>query len=248
MLGVACDFDGTLAAIVDDPAMAVPVAGAVEVLSALRRAGARVLVVSGRPLDFLAARLGDELDLAALYGLQQRMDGVVSVHPEAEPWAAVVAAAAASCREELAGTRARVEDKGLSLTLHWREAPDAEAAARRVAERLAAGTGLEPRAARASIELHPPVAMDKGRAVLDRLRGCDPVVMLGDDRGDLAAFAALDELARDLGASTRRIAVRSAESPPELLERADEVVEGPEGVVTWLRGLARSLDTATGDS
>lgn len=248
MLGVACDFDGTLAAIVDDPTTAVPVPGAIEALLGLRRRGARVLVVSGRPLDFLAALLPDELDIAGLYGLEQRVGGVASVHPDAESWAAVVANAVASARDELAGTGARVEDKGLSLTLHWREAPEAEPAALDLAGRLAATTGLDARAARASVELHPPVAMDKGRAVLDHLRGCDPVVMLGDDRGDLAAFAALDELARDLGASTRRIAVRSAESPPELLERADEVVDGPQGVVEWLRGLARSLDTATGDS
>jgi hypothetical protein len=34
-----------------------------------------------------------------------------------------------------------------------------------------------------------------------------------------------------------RVGVRSNESPPELLERADEVVDGPRATVAWLRSL-----------
>jgi trehalose 6-phosphate phosphatase len=59
---------------------------------------------------------------------------------------------------------------------------------------------------------------------------------LGDDIGDLAAFDALDELAGS-EVATVRVGVRSDESPPELLARADEIVEGPPAAVDWLRSL-----------
>jgi trehalose 6-phosphate phosphatase len=46
--------------------------------------------------------------------------------------------------------------------------------------------------------------------------------------------------AGDLDAAVR-VAVRSEEAPPELLARADLVVDGPEGVATMLRELATGL-------
>jgi trehalose 6-phosphate phosphatase len=236
---VACDFDGTLAPVVADPTQARPAPGAIEALVALHRQGARVVVVSGRPLSFLARHLPDDIDVAGLYGLQSRLGGVVAVHPDALAWQAIVATAVERCRSELAGSGARVEDKDLSLTLHWREHPEVEPAVRSVAEAVATATGLVLQPAKASVELHPPVTMDKGRAVLELLSGCDPVVMLGDDVGDLSAFAALGELA-GAGAEVTRVAVRSAESPPELLAAADVIVDGPSAAVEWLDALLSS--------
>ena len=61
---------------------------------------------------------------------------------------------------------------------------------------------------------------------------------MGDDRGDLDAFDALDRLAAtDEDVTVARVAVRSPESPSELLERADVVVEGPEGALSLLQAL-----------
>jgi trehalose 6-phosphate phosphatase len=59
---------------------------------------------------------------------------------------------------------------------------------------------------------------------------------VGDDRVDLPGFDALDELAAE-GLATLRVAVRSHEAPPELLERADLIIEGPSEVVAWMRTL-----------
>jgi trehalose 6-phosphate phosphatase len=122
----------------------------------------------------------------------------------------------------------RVEPKGLSLTVHYRGDPGLEAAVRDWAEHEAARSGLVLRDARMSIELHPPIAADKGTAVAELAGSFDAVCFIGDDRGDLPAFAALDELAAR-GASTVRV--------PELLARADLVVEGPEGAAALLRSL-----------
>jgi trehalose 6-phosphate phosphatase len=130
----------------------------------------------------------------------------------------------------------RVESKGLSLTLHYRGHPELEAEVRDLAERQAARSGLSVRAARMSYELHPPIDADKGTALHDLAGGLDAVCFLGDDRGDLPAFVELERLASD-GVVTARIAVRSDEAPDELLETADLVVDGPEGVRELLQQL-----------
>ena len=59
---------------------------------------------------------------------------------------------------------------------------------------------------------------------------------IGDDTVDLPGYAALDELAKG-GVATTRVGVRSPESPAQLLQRADVVVDGPEGTLEWLRSL-----------
>jgi trehalose 6-phosphate phosphatase len=234
---VCCDFDGTLAAIVDDPALARPVDGAVDALTALTDRFGVVAVLSGRPVAFLRRHLPDRLELRGLYGLEGVYGGVPADHPEARGWRDVVAAAVEECRRRCP-PGVLVEPKGLSLTLHYRTAPEAGAAVLAAAEAVARRTGLELRPARMSVELHPPVAVDKGTCLRELAAGRSAACFVGDDAGDLTAFDALDDLA-SRGAATARVAVRSGESPPELLARADLVVDGPVGVVTLLRALDR---------
>src|SRR5689334_9470837 len=86
---VMSDFDGTLAAIVDEPEGAVPVRGAVDALAALAER-VRVGVISGRPLAFLERFIeADQVRLAGTYGLEERIDGSRVEHPEAEQWRSI---------------------------------------------------------------------------------------------------------------------------------------------------------------
>ena len=87
-----------------------------------------------------------------------------------------------------------------------------------------------------SVELHPPVAVDKGTVVEARATGTSTVAYLGDDEGDLPAFAALDRLAAR-GITTVKVAVRTVEASPTLLAQADVEVTGPEGALELLRSL-----------
>ena len=59
---------------------------------------------------------------------------------------------------------------------------------------------------------------------------------MGDDVGDLPAFEALDAL-RDEGVETVKVAVRTPESSPTLMDQADVEVDGPPGVLAFLRRL-----------
>jgi trehalose 6-phosphate phosphatase len=67
--------------------------------------------------------------------------------------------------------------------------------------------------------------------------GARSVVAAGDDLGDLAAFAAAAQPAA-AGGDGLRVAVRSAEAPPELLDQTDLVVDGPPGLRDLLERLA----------
>lgn len=236
--GVFSDFDGTLAPIVDDPAQAAPYPGAVDALAALAARMGRVGVVSGRPASFLAAQLGGRgIELWGLYGLETVGPGgaVVPFGP-VEAWRATVDRLVSQARAEL-GAGVGVEHKGVTLTLHFRTSPSSGPAVRRWAEAAAAGSGLAVHEARMSYELRPVVARDKGTVVAELAAGLGAACFVGDDAGDLSAFDALDRLAA-AGVHALRVGVRSAEAPPELLARADVVVDGPAGVVALLSSWA----------
>lgn len=234
--GVFSDFDGTLADIVDDPAAARPLAGAASALEDLAGRYARVGVISGRPGAFLAEHLGGRgLALTGLYGLEVvTPDGVRPV-AGAERWREVVREVAGRAEAELPPA-VGVERKDLTVAVHYRVAPAHAGRARDWVAAAAAASGLAVHPARMSYELRPPLPHDKGMVLAQSAAGLTHVLFMGDDRGDLEAFDALDRL----DATTARVAVTSREAPLELLERADVVVDGPQGALRLLRALARA--------
>jgi trehalose 6-phosphate phosphatase len=236
---VMVDFDGTLAPIVADPSSARAVPGAAQTLASLAGSFGSVAVVSGRPGDFLARRLrtaGSAVRLFGLYGLEEVVDGEGRIDPRVEPWLPIVAAAReAAGRSVPAGVG--LEDKTVSLTIHWRNAPGAAGWAIGFAESQTDRVGLRHRFGRMSVELLPPVDSDKGTVVESVAAGMHAACFFGDDLGDLDAFNALDRLARK-GTACVRVAVGDEESPTEVLAAADLVVDGPSVACRLLRSLA----------
>jgi trehalose 6-phosphate phosphatase len=232
---VILDFDGSLAAIVDDPAVATPLPGAVDVLAGLVLRLGRVAVVSGRPVEFLRSALPvDGLVLVGQYGVE-RLDGATVVtDPRARAWAEAVEAAATEAEAALPGLL--VERKGVvAAALHWRRATELEAAAVDLGRRLADRHGLQLEPGRLTLELRAPVDVDKGTATTALAAGAHAALVAGDDRGDLAAFAALTQLLENGQlAHALRVAVRSPEAPKELLGQADHEVDGPGGLLALL--------------
>lgn len=247
---VALDFDGTLAAIVDDPRATRPVVGVLEAIAQLGDAGAHVAIISGRPLDFLVQHFGslmehDWFTLVGEYGIERVHAGVRS----SEPFPQHMADALAAARDE-ATTQGpvgmSVEAKPHSMTLHYRTAPEAQTAVQFFADELAKRHGLETRPAKMSIELHPIVSNSKGTALTALLQDLTgqtnhqfPVVFIGDDVGDLPAFRVLSEL-RARQWEVVSVVVQSAESSPELLAHADLLLDGPDAVVQYLHSVVAS--------
>ena len=148
------DFDGTLAPIVPAAEDARPLPGVPALLQQLHRAFGVVAIVSGRPVAFLVQHLPPELELHGLYGLEAVVGGEPTHHPEAFAWRAVVDEVA-SAAHAAGPPGVDVEHKGLSLTLHFRRRPEVADAARAWATDVAARSGLVPRPAKMSLELHP---------------------------------------------------------------------------------------------
>jgi len=232
------DLDGTLAPIVDDPAAARPIPDALPILERLAERYHTVAVVSGRPVAFLAEVLPASIVLSGLYGLEGRVGGRFTHHRDAARWRPVVTEAVQRA-ERGAPDGSLVEPKGLSLTMHYRGRPDLADAVNDFAARLGAELGLAVHAAKMSVELHPPIAVDKGTAVRSLAEGADAALYVGDDRGDLPAFAALGELAGK-GTSVARVAIGGPEVPGELAAAADLVLAQQSDVTALLAALVPS--------
>jgi trehalose 6-phosphate phosphatase len=209
------DVDGTLAPIVARPELAaVPAPTRAE----LARLVARYLLVA-----CISGRAGEEA--AALVGVE----GIryVGNHGlELDPRAVELSRAVAAFRD---GVGLPVEDKGLSLSYHYREADDEEAArtALEAIAEQARAEGLEARWGRKVLEIRPRAAANKGTAVRALLAdaGARRGLYAGDDTTDLDAFAALAEAGLD---EFVRVAIASAEGPAELAAAADLVLAGPD--------------------
>lgn len=231
--GLFLDFDGTLSEIAPTPEDARAIAGLGPVLDRLAARYGVVAVVTGRPSSQVAALIEAPIRIYGLYGTE----GDGRAQPEVTDALREIERAAAYV------PGARVERKGPFAAVHYRAAPDHEAARRILLERLgevAARHGLAVIEGKRVVEVVGGAVPDKGLVVESVAveEGLRRVLVAGDDLADLGAFAALDRLA-PAGIAGLRVAVRSAEAPDRLLEDADLVVDGPRGLFELLDELAR---------
>jgi trehalose 6-phosphate phosphatase len=196
------DVDGTLLEIADSPeAVRVP-ATLVTNLERLHRAtdGALALLSGRRIADLDALFRPLKLPAAGVHGLERRRaDEIVE---SAAP--AGVAAALRELQPRLAEFVAahpglRLEDKGVSLALHYRQTPKLESEVHDFAERIAApyADRLRLLLGKMVVELKPR-GSDKGRAIVDFMAeppfaGRRPV-FVGDDVTDEDGFRAVNAL------------------------------------------------------
>src|SRR3712207_479043 len=133
-------------------------------------------------------------------------------------------------REELEPSGAFVEEKGITASVHYRNAPP-EAGERSVefVKREGERLGLRITVGRGVVEARPPIQADKGTAVRALVEQYGPgrAMFIGDDTTDLDAFRELEKL-REEGTLKEilRVGVASEEGPPEITSEADIVVDG----------------------
>lgn len=235
--GVFLDVDGTLAPIVARPELARVLP---EVPSILERLVSRlrvVALVSGR-------RSEDVRTLVDVPGLE-----VIGTHG-LERLGAMDPTTMSEIREVASSVGAWVEAKGAAAAVHFRALSDPDGAMEVAAGPLtavAAARGLELVPGKAILELMPVGAPRKGDAVgsLVETEGLRAVLFAGDDVGDLDAFRALDRL-RAAGHWTCSVAAGGPDVSPAVVEAADLVVEGPEGVVALLAAIADRMEEPSG--
>ncbi len=192
------DFDGPLVDLADHP-------GGVVVDEELRAlvmhlhdcSGGRVAIISGRSIEQLDALLGpvaQQIGLSGSHGCEHRWNGI-SARPFPPPELEIVAHRMKAFAHRHPGTL--VEEKSFGVALHYRMAPQAEAAALILGADLAKKFGLYLQKGKMVVELRP-AGGDKGGA-LRRLMARAPMagtrpLFLGDDVTDEAGFAAASAL------------------------------------------------------
>lgn len=249
---LALDFDGVLAPIVADPESSRVHPDAMSALVRVAPLVGSMAVISGRPAAVVVSYGG-------FAGVPELADLVVFGHYGRERWDARTARVESpppppgveAVRRELPELLARlplpvgvtVEDKGSAVAVHTRRCADPIGALQILREALpdlASRHGLHVEPGRMVVELRPP-GVDKGAALRAYVteRQARSVMYIGDDLGDLSAFAAVDALGEQ-GIAGVKVCSGSAEVV-ELAERADVVVDGPPGVAAFLDALADAL-------
>jgi len=220
------DLDGTLAPIAERPEDVRPDPRRSDLLQKLNaRLKGRLAVVSGRSLSEIDHILENRVTcVAAIHGLVRRdSHGVIG---EAPPHPGLVPARIALREFADGDTRLLIEDKSLSLTMHYRQAPDRALEVIALAERIATVTGLTLQPGDMVVELRTPGASkgDSIRAFMaeEPFRGAKPV-FLGDDLTDEHGFFAVRQLGGYgvlVGAQRKTTAIYR--------------MEGVEAALTWL--------------
>lgn len=192
------DFDGTLLDLAATPDTIRVDSALPRLLTALHQASAgAVALISGRALADLDLRIGlPSLPKAGQHGLERR-DAAGRLWQHAAPpqvWETIQAALA----PVLERNRGLIlEDKGLTLALHYRQAPELASYVHQLMRRLVTGLGEElvVQTGKCIVEVKP-AGVDKGTAVAAYLteppfRGRRPV-FIGDDKNDEHGFAVVN--------------------------------------------------------
>lgn len=194
------DVDGTLLEIADTPSAVSVDTCLLDLIAQLHRhSTGAVALVSGRSLNDLESLLGlPRLPMAGQHGLERRdVAGRLWIHAAAPEAKCIIKEALAPVLERHPGLL--LEDKGLTLALHYRQAPHLAGYVHRLLARIAAeaGEGLELQRGKRVVELKP-AGVDKGTAIAEYMReppflGRTPV-FIGDDLNDEHGFAEVNLL------------------------------------------------------
>ncbi len=228
------DVDGTLAPIMPNPEDVGPIPQRTTLLRTLQsRLDGRLAVVSGRAIVDIDRILEASVTaVSGVHGLQRRdAQGGLS-QAQAHPGLAPAAEALRQFAAPLQGVA--IEDKGLSLAVHFRAHPQAAQLIEAQALSLAATHGLSVQPGDCVVELRTP-GHDKGDAVRAFMseapfNGARPV-FVGDDLTDEAGFG--------VAASLGGYGVLVGPERPTLARRR---LADPAAVLAWL---SRAVLTAS---
>jgi len=202
------DFDGTLSPIVGRPEEAVlpdDTRCAIEALAASQRVG--VAVVSGRALSDIKSKVGIHgMTYAGNHGIEIEGPWLKFVYPPAESLRPVIRRLYPRLGEVLAGFEgALVEDKGLTLSVHYRLVAEARVGElKRICEETVRGLRSEGKIrtteGKKVYEIRPGVLWDKEDAIVLLMSGwassrgktSSLAIFLGDDLTDEGGFKVLN--------------------------------------------------------
>ena len=202
------DYDGTLTPIVGRPELANLPAGMRRLLQALARQQRLTLaIISGRALVDIKEKVGIRgIIYAGNHGLEIEGPGISFVSPLAEEFKPLLRRMHHELSQALGTIKGvLVEDKGLTLSVHYRQvADDKSTEVKDVFERVTGGAAtlgkIRITSGKKVYEIRPAVAWDKGKVVKIVMEKCGGggrksgllPIYIGDDLTDEDAFRAIE--------------------------------------------------------
>lgn len=245
-LGIITDVDGTISPIVDQPDAAQVTARSRALLAALQGQAALVAVISGRAAADVQARVGlPGLVYVGNHGLERWISGEVETAPAAMPYRPQLEAVFAALQAQ--GLPGMIfEDKGATLSIHYRQTAAPQDVARQLGPQVqaaAAAHGLRFFQGRMVFEIRPPLETNKGTAFRDLVHEyhLDAALYLGDDTTDVDALYAARALRQVGDCYAVGLGVVAAETPDSVRTAADVLASGVPGVEAFLAWLLESL-------
>ncbi len=242
-LGLITDIDGTISEIAAYPEEARVSPRCRESLATLSKRLALVAAISGRPAQQAREMIGVEgMVYIGNHGLERWADGKVAMMEGVAEYGAKVKATLGELGSLLAMEGIALENKGIALSIHYRQCPHHQMARGYIMERIAkspSARGFRIVEGRMVVELRPPVEVNKGIALLGlvesyRLKGG---IYLGDDISDVDAFAALHS-APFKGLA---LGVVDEETSHQVEKEADFTLNGVGDAERFLRWLAATV-------
>jgi trehalose 6-phosphate phosphatase len=249
-LGLITDVDGTISHLVDDPDSARITPRSRELLAGLRDRIALVAALSGRSARDVQAIVDlPGVQFVGNHGMEWWRDGQIEIAPAAAKYRPSLEAVVDAVRaQRVPGVF--VEDKGVTLAVHYRRAADPAATAERLAGLLSEIAGahhLKLSQGNMIFELRPPVEINKGSAFrrLIEIHHLDAAVYLGDDTTDLDALRMARQLRDSSVCWAVGLGVASDHIPPALPTTADLMLSDIQEVETFLAWLLSNASRAS---
>ncbi|MEJ2758837.1 MAG: trehalose-phosphatase [Anaerolineales bacterium] len=244
------DFDGTLSPIVNDPDSAMPDPKILPLLSELRDHLLAVAVLSGRAVEDVSERVGvPGLVFIGNHGFERFQDGKIVIPDHVKSYQKAVSKAAKKIRQNLLPGM-RVENKGITLSVHYRQAEDEEDVREKFLPKLRDWSdkyGLTLFQGRKVFELRPPVEIDKGTAFIQFVEDfkVQSAVYLGDDTTDASVLEAAKRLRETGKCEAYGLGVHSSNTPAEIHLHEDYSVDGVDGVREFLSALVKAFKASS---
>jgi len=248
--GLLTDVDGTISHIVAQPDEATVTGRSRSLLDALRPHLTLVAALSGRSAADTRRMLRlPEMPVVGNHGLEWWLDGQPVISPEAADYRpALERALSVLSAQQIPGVL--VEDKGATVTVHYRQTQNPQAIAAMLAallQKIAREQDLRVSPGRMIFELRPPVDINKGtalRALIRRYR-LDAALYLGDDVTDVDALLAARRLRERGECYALGVGVESDDMPPGVRAAADLLCAGVQDVEAFLAWLLSAVTASS---
>jgi len=249
-LGLITDVDGTISKTAPTPEKARVTPLCRRYLSQLCPRIALVAAISGRPASQVREMVGIEgMVYIGNHGLERWQEGHTELSARVKEYPKIISATIKELTPLLTQQGVRIENKGVSATIHYRLSPDPARTEREIlkaVDNLTQTGRLRTMRGKMSVNLLPDIEINKGTATLELINEyhLSSAVYLGDEITDLDAFSAVHIARRNLEFRGLAIGVTGPETPEALIAEADFTLNGVSEVGRFLSWMVKTVPQA----